>query len=470
MPNSAGARQELIRCCETYPDLPREALVKADLLRLGIAFAPETVPVLAAAKQKSYFIFSFDRIPRAEMEEAIKQVLPEEIALIGGPWEFQRVIVSVRHNPASPYRVVTDRHIGEAGDARRGALYAASAKGGSAFGGSSAAMPVHGGGGRQDPPPLWLCLGNERLCEVHTEPPPAYYGKTLANGKPVIDLAPTIEWGYLIYITAFRLCQYWGDKEECRFCDINANYRQQRKEGRPYTGMKAPEDVVAALGIIAENDGAAQAYTVTGGSVLDQMDGLDEAGFYARYAEVIEEKFPGRWIGKAVVQALPSAQVKQLKKAGYQIYHPNYEVWDKRIFTWLCPGKDRYIGRDEWHRRILDAAEVFGPTHVIPNFVAGIEMAKPHGFTNVDDAISSTAEGLDFYMAKGICPRFTVWCVEPNTGLAESEPAPLEYYARLLQTYRATFRRHKLPIPPGYGEAGLGHAVFSVSSFMDVLP
>ncbi|MBI4365682.1 MAG: radical SAM protein [Deltaproteobacteria bacterium] len=426
--DSAPIVCELNRVIAAHEDLPREVLVKSDLLRLGLAFAPETIPLLAAAKQKSYFIFSFDRIPRAEMDALMKQVIPEEIALVGGPWNFTRVIVSVRYNPASPYRV----------------MY------------------------RDDR--LWLTLGDERICEVRTEPPPAYYEKTLANGKPAIDIAPSIEWGYLIYLTAFRLCQYWGDKEECRFCDINTNYRQQKQEGRPYTGMKSLGEIVEAMGIIAGTDSVARAYTVTGGSVLDQLDGQDEAGFYARYAAAIEEKFPGRWIAKAVVQALPLSQVRQLKAAGYQIYHPNYEVWDARLFAWLCPGKERYIGRAEWHRRICDAAEVFGPSHVIPNFVAGIEMAQPHGFTSIDDAIASTTEGLEFFMAHGICPRFTVWCVEPGTGLTACAPAPLAYYARLLTAYREAHRRYCLPVPPGYGEPGLGKAVFSVSPFMDVLP
>ena len=63
--------------------------------------------------------------------------------------------------------------------------------------------------------------------------------------------------------------------------------------------------------------------------------------------------------------------------AGVQIYHPNYEIWDRRLFEIYCAGKARVIGRDEWIRRVLDAATVFGPANVIPNFVAGIEMADP---------------------------------------------------------------------------------------------
>jgi hypothetical protein len=40
---------------------------------------------------------------------------------------------------------------------------------------------------------------------------------------------------------------------------------------------------------------------------------------------------------------------------------------------------------------------------------------------------------------------------------------------RLLEAYRDALHRHGLAPPPGYGEAGVGNAVFSVSSFMDVL-
>lgn len=108
---------------------------------------------------------------------------------------------------------------------------------------------------------------------------------------------------------------------------------------------------------------------------------------------------------------------------------------------------------------------------MIPNFVAGIEMAEPFGFTKVSEAIESTAEGLRFFMSHGVVPRFTTWCPEPTTPLGKANPlgAPLEYHVHLLETYRATLEEFGLSSPPGYGPAGPGRAVFSVSSFMDSL-
>jgi hypothetical protein len=413
--------------------VPREAVLKEDLLRTGIAFDDSALTdnLDGEVKPKSYFIFSFDQKPLAQLGEARTRRPPEEIALTGGPYALRRTIVSVRVNPDSPYRVA----------ARDGALE--------------------------------LSLDGRPIADVGLPPMPEYYRHTLANGKTVMETAPTIQWGYLVYLTVLRLCQYFGAHEECRFCDINHNWRQHKKEGRPYTGVKPVEDVLEALALIDryDTDRISTAYTLTGGSVTSTVDGLAEADFYGRYAQAIEERFPGRWIGKVVAQALPKADVQRFKDYGISIYHPNYEVWDKRLFSIVSPGKERYVGREEWHRRIFDAAEVFGPRHVIPNFVAGVEMAKPFGFATVDEAIASTSEGLDYFMSRGITPRFTTWCPEPATPLGKDNPdgAPLEYHIRLLEAYRGKLDEHGLEPPPGYGPPGPGNALFSVSSFMDTL-
>ncbi len=417
-----------------FQDIPREAVLKEDLLRAGIAFDASALTdnLEGDVKPKSYFIFSFDQKPLAELGEAAERRPPEEISLTGGPYELRRTIVSVRVNPDSPYRV-----------------------------------------GRNGDGALRLSLEGRQIADVGLPPMPEYYRHALKNGKSVMETAPTIEWGYLIYLTVLRLCQYFGAKEECGFCDMNHNWRQHRKAGRPYTGVKPVADVLEALELIDTHDTekASKAYTLTGGSVTSTADGLEEADFYGRYAQAIEERFPNRWIGKLVAQALPKEDVQRYRDYGISIYHPNYEVWDKRLFSIICPGKERYVGREEWHRRILDSADVFGPSNVIPNFVAGIELARPFGFKTISEAVTSTTEGLDYFMARGITPRFTTWCPEPTTPLGRDNPdgAPLEYHVRLLGAYRESLHRHGLDSPPGYGEPGPGKAVFSVSSFMDVL-
>lgn len=412
-----------------FPDIPFEACVKEDCLRRGIWFTPEALRQgRASYAKKSYFIFSFDHLPPSDLEAAIQKAAPEEIALEGGPRGFARVIVSVRLNPQSPYRV-------EERDGR-----------------------------------IVLSLEGQPLSEVSFSPVPPYYGESCADGTAITEVAPSIEWGYLLYLTVFRMCQYFGKEEECQFCDINRNFKEQRKLGNPYFAVKPVERLLDALEKVVASGAQARAYTLTGGSVTSRLDGLDEASFYVRYAEAIEERFPGRWIAKMVVQALPESDVRRIRDAGIKIYHPNYEIWDPRLFEVICPGKARYVGRDEWIHRIEASAEIFEPSRVIPNFVAGIEMSAPHGYTREEDAWASTGAGLEHFMSRGIAPRFTCWCPEPLSVLGrDNGPASLRYHVGLLRLWRDTHARHGLPAPPGYGEPGLGKGVFSVSAFMDVI-
>src|SRR2546421_8406220 len=212
-----------------FPDIPPEAVLKEDLLRTGIAFDDAALSdnLDGAVKPKSYFIFSFDQQPLSELGEAARRRPPEELALTGGPYDLRRTIVSVRVNPDSPYRVDRDES---------GALA--------------------------------LSLEGRVIADVGLPPMPEYYRHELANGKTVMETAPTIQWGYLIYLTVLRLCQYFGAHEECGFCDINHNWRQHKKEGRPYTGAKPVEDVLDALALSDRyDDGASKAVTLTGDSV-----------------------------------------------------------------------------------------------------------------------------------------------------------------------------------------------------------
>src|SRR5580765_8119574 len=93
-----------------FPAIPREAVLKEDLLRTGIAFDDSALSdnLDGEVKPKSYFIFSFDQKPLAELGEAARRRPPEEIALSGGPYHLRRTIVSVRVNPGSPYTVARD--------------------------------------------------------------------------------------------------------------------------------------------------------------------------------------------------------------------------------------------------------------------------------------------------------------------------------------------------------------------------
>src|SRR5260221_4534254 len=93
-----------------FAHIPPEAVLKEDLLRTGIAFDESALTdnLEGEVKPKSYFIFSFDQKPLAQLGEAARRRPPEEVALTGGPHGLPRTIVSVRVDPHSPYPAAPD--------------------------------------------------------------------------------------------------------------------------------------------------------------------------------------------------------------------------------------------------------------------------------------------------------------------------------------------------------------------------
>ena len=149
-----------------FPHIRRRRSSRRNIARAGIAFEDSALTdnLDGEVKPKSYFIFSFDQQPLAQLGEAAHRRPPEEVALSGGPYALRRTIVSVRVNPDSPYRVAR----GEGG---------------------GLAVISRGSGARRG----------------HATAVPEYYRHQLANGKTVMETAPTIQWGYLVYLTVLRL-------------------------------------------------------------------------------------------------------------------------------------------------------------------------------------------------------------------------------------------------------------------------
>lgn len=133
-----------------FPQVPREAVLKEDLLRGGMAFDESALSGNedGDVKPKSYFIFSFDHRTLPELGAAALNRPPEEIVLTGGPYELRRTVVSVRVNPESPYVV----RAGEDGA-------------------------------------LGLYLDSARIADVGLPPMPDYYRHPLSNGKSVFGLS-----------------------------------------------------------------------------------------------------------------------------------------------------------------------------------------------------------------------------------------------------------------------------------------
>ena len=98
---------------------------------------------------------------------------------------------------------------------------------------------------------------------------------------------------------------------------------------------------------------------------------------------------------------------------------------------------------------MCDAVEIFG-TGVQPSFVSGVEMARPHGFTSVAEAVKSSSAGFEYLMSRGILPRLQQWRREPSTALckeAEQPPVPLDFYIQSTRDWYELYQKYRSKLP-----------------------
>lgn len=414
-----------------YPDVPREVILKEDVLTQGLSFTDAALAIGQSFRVKSYRLFSYDRVRMEELARQESVKVPEELFVKGGQYQLRRTSIQTRISPSSPY--VVDASDGQ----------------------------------------LSLSLGGQKVAELEYPPAPKYYSKSFEDGTLYREVAP-LTGNHILFVTVFRNCQLWGVKEECQFCDINVNARQM-KQSRQFS-LNAPtkkvEQVVEALATAFSEETDAEyrplSYLMTGGAVSGKLGGMEGEEFYLRYVRAAKERLGNRWPCSLQTTAQDKKTLERYREAGVDCHQANIEVWDKRLFKIICPGKDRQVGRDEWIKRVVDSVDVFGEGNVCPNLVAGVEMSQPHGFKTVDEAVESTSEGLEFLMSHGVVPRLNHWCVEPGSTLGGSDPAPLDYYIRIMQAYRETWQKYNLPPGRGMGPVGIGRSFVSHGSYMDI--
>jgi hypothetical protein len=424
--------RELERCFQEYEDVPREVTLKEDLLNLGIRFTEPALHAAAGFRRKSYYLFSYNRASFEEMKQQESLHAPEELRFSGGPYGLRPTVISVRLATDSPYRV-----------------------------------------DRTEDGRLQLLEGNIVLADVEYKREPAWYSRTFPDGVKYGEMVSSIGWGERTLSMVLRHCQMWDEGDQCLYCDLVANVSAIKSMGWPYTIRKRPEYIAQVFRTIyyeTDDEPKPSGIQLTGGSLIDREAGhIDDTDFYLDYVRAIKDQVGGRWPLTLQTAALDEPALRKLHAGGVDVHHANIEVWDKRLFEILCPGKTKFVGRDEWIRRVVASVDIFGEGNILPSVVVGVEMSQPYGFKTVEEAVASTSAGMDYLMKHGVIPRPNHWCVEPLSTLGHNAPPPLDYFVQVDRAWYELYVKHRLPPLRGY-TMGPGHSTYHVSAVLDMGP
>src|SRR5207248_3288987 len=93
------------------------------------------------------------------------------------------------------------------------------------------------------------------------------------------------------------------------------------------------------------------------------------------------------------------------------------EIWNSEVFNALGP-KHGPATRNLWIERILGQAYVYLGNLSQPLLLVGKELCQPGGFTDVEQALRSTQEGIQFFLEHRIAVRLAHWNPPAASGRA----------------------------------------------------
>ncbi|MFQ5665576.1 MAG: radical SAM protein, partial [Candidatus Binatia bacterium] len=287
----------------------------------------------------------------------------------------------------------------------------------------------------------WLLRDGAPLEQISFQQRPHWYDQRTSDGTLMSNVIQLM--GYDVLVGCIlRHCEYFNDGESCKYCSLVAGTRGLRDVGiEREMGIKIPRIVETYRTALQES---VRILILTGGSLRDDSR---EAAMYARIFAALKDvrdQAGAQTMFLGGTLAFDREGSLALRQAGVSSVTYNLEVWEPRLFAQIVPGKARWVGRDEWLQRLVDAVSVFGRGHVASNFVLGPELVADGGFRDPDQAVESWCEGFSWCIAHDVVPMITIWKPKAGSVYANQQTPPTEYFLRVARERRRLIKQSGL--------------------------
>ena len=259
-------------------------------------------------------------------------------------------------------------------------------------------------------------------------PRPAFFDGVTRSGRPMDTIGGTGTSSRLLF-NATQRCRFWEERTQCHYCALFTAGRFIRE----VDAEDARETVRAAL----QEPGRFTEICVSGGSdFAGDPPFSEELERYIRFMQALGSGMQEPIPLQLMAPAYPKAWLQRLRsETGMQSYRSNIEIWDAESFRRLCPGKEKWIGREAWMSRLCDAVDVFGKGKVYSNIVCGAELAGPEGFRDPEEAFESNMECCEYMTEHGIYSQSAIWRPHKREVLGWQPMQKPEYFVRIAQGF-----------------------------------
>lgn len=283
------------------------------------------------------------------------------------------------------------------------------------------------------------------------EPLPNWMKQTTSDGFPMARTGISLH-GDMMVINIAPGCEYFvADKQDgvsmrCTFCAYGAPDGRKGDLGQEMGRTRMPEltyqRMLETMRAALEECEVRHIYLV-GGSMTDWEQ---EGERFIEIARRVQAELQHRIPLSCGSGALPLGALQQLHSEGLvENVCFNLEVWSEKLFSKVCPGKQRFVGYERWLTSLEQAVGLWGRGHVYSAMVAGIELEPEHDLS-WEGAAELALKGAEDLCSRGVIPIYSLYWPVGGRNHPEYLNRLRAYFERLILGYQAIRQRHALEI------------------------
>lgn len=297
-----------------------------------------------------------------------------------------------------------------------------------------------------------LMQENEEIAELAFQERPSWQWKMTRDGTPMSQVGIS-QHGDMLIVNPTPGCEYFlshdeetGKSYRCIFCRYGAPDQRTRKLGQEiHKGVINPEALDRVMEVCEEASPEVTHIYLVGGSMIDVNE---EANRYISLAEAIRKVNRASLPVCCGSSSLKKDAMFRLRDVGVSGVCFNLEVWDIDLWKKVCPGKERFVGREEWIQGLLDGVEIFGKGHVMSAFVAGVEFITDVGLKGIESYLRSCLQGVDWLLQRGVLPIYSLQWPPTSLPLGDDSLSSFhDYFLRLNIEQFKLRKRYDLTFP-----------------------
>lgn len=238
---------------------------------------------------------------------------------------------------------------------------------------------------------------------------------------------------HVLAIFSNSYCFFFKTNDQCKFCSLQPS---RKSIGGENLSIITPEIIRKATKIALKDDGQRIKYFMytCGTHKNEEYSYIEQAKIIRAVKEICNKKSAHH------LTIIPTTQEKlllNLKESGLDSIAFDLEIFDKTLFSQYCPGKEKYIGYDNFLQSFAISRKIFGHSNVKVGFVGGLE------------PLESLNAGMNFFGQKGISIAINVFHPDIDTELSDNPRPSVEYLFKMVKLQSRVYKKYKLkPVFP----------------------